>query len=972
MKRGLYFSIIILFLIVNSLIVFGNGWDTGGESEVVVDNGQQETISVEDIEEMNTASFGELGETQQKQVINTIINDPSLLYEKTDLVREYESSSNCPACYTDPELSASFKTFYTASRNLKSPNTDKAAAFLSTLGKGTVNSEFLDLGNNFLEYDGDTTIIVKLPNEEVAKTFDLSALGEGYELKDFQEGFVEDKDEEKEELLQELGSPDVIPEVAPGTESYSDLSEFALNLASIGLGAGNQVVPFFRSGIIDTLLDSDYESESSWLIEDDIGSSFRIMDNIGLINQEPDGSTTFTSPAITPSTPTTIMTVANPAEPFEEGDITIDMNENSAGVQVTTGTEAEIDVGDRTFTTTSEEEIEEQNTLGEQYLGALSQFAYDTDNIGIASSWLESIPNTGEIQQQLATVTPQANTEFNNEDLQTLGRLFISRLNTEYSESNSSYTYHKNIAADALNDSSPLDSPPTQHSGFPNPALEALGLSYLDVLNNDALEGISKHINHAISEVSDPALLSALNAMKALLSYDTGFRTYTGFVISSVDEAYRSYGYITSTTPKRIIINHGGELIETPDFILAEHATMFWNLKSINGTSILAHNIVKGSFLANLDPVKDEILTVELRPGPAPNHRAIVHNDDAEAYMRSDSGESIILSYTIDGDILSILALSSDNSTFSIKEIYFGPLLQDNTRENYVRGDSWEMHFINSSALASGVQYPGIGIFNSIKGTYVANVTLHSKDAIYKYLPQEYAVKVSQYGSIEPKLVCFKNCDNLKGENSVYVREDNIGLLSLGKLSSTVTEYQGNSREVFDPNYVMMIKEDNDEYLSNFNTIYSNAIDNNEEDDLLFRLNRESRWDLSVRESLQRHNQLYYQNAKPASFTDLQDKVSFIDTTEGSTGYLNLNFFTYIINGQRKLVLNRHSYNNVVEFNFLQDKQVSIPVSTTVIVDNDIFYALENDLSIQPEVYQHKIFFRPPSQVKSEYGEITS
>ncbi len=584
--------------------------------------------------------------------------------------------------------------------------------------------------------------------------------------------------------------------------------------------------------------------------------------------------------------------------------------------------------------------------------------ANNNPNLIPAREFLSTIPNTATILDQLDNTMippPSLPTSTSTTDLETLGNLFIERINRDHDQSLLSIA---NTALQPLNISVSIPIP----DNLSSEALQILGLTYLTLLQEEVSQGNTANFN----EISDQ-ITSDLMAL-ILQTYDADFQTYSGFIISSIDDSYRAYGDITISNPKRIIINHGGDLVQTPDLIVAEHATMFWNLIEVGNNSILAHNVIKGSWIANLDSSVDEITAIELRPSP--NHRAILHNDDVEIYMRSDSADAITIHYSPSGNITYINASSPDNNSWSVKEIYFGPLLPDNTRENYVRGSSWEMYFINHSTLQSTTTYPGIGRLNSIKGTYVANVTLRQKDCLYRYLPQEYEVAVSSYGNMENKHICFKNCANMSGENSIYVREDIIGLLSIGKLSSTEATYEGNAREVFDPNYVMMIKQDVDEYTSNFNIIYNNTVNTTQEINLLQKLNLEAKRDLSLRIGLQQQRQLYYQSALPASYTDLNDRVTYIDNDK--TGQLELNFFTYITDNQRKLVLNRYSYNNVIEMNFQTNKQIDIPVETTVVVDNDIFYFLEKDLSIRPQVYSIPITFRSPDDVRNDYGSIVS
>jgi len=280
----------------------------------------------------------------------------------------------------------------------------------------------------------------------------------------------------------------------------------------------------------------------------------------------------------------------------------------------------------------------------------------------------------------------------------------------------------------------------------------------------------------------------------------------------------------------------------------------------------------------------------------------------------------------------------------------------------------------------------GAAVLSGNTGTAIANITLLSGDSEYMYAPQNYKVFASKYGSFEEKTICFDNCNTPTDPNTVnvYVREDENGLVSMGTMSGMIIDYNGNSRETFDPNYVQLSRIDEDDYESYFDVVTPNSINANQEEDLLYRINIEADCNLiacrglfGINEDREQHGLMYYQNAVPASYANLNDKVDFVDNTMNSGGYLELNFFTYINNDKRKLVLNRYSYNNIVEFEVLQDKNIDIPVTTFVLVDgenndSDIYYNLYDDLSINPELYNVSIFFRSPSETRQKYGNIIS
>ena len=294
------------------------------------------------------------------------------------------------------------------------------------------------------------------------------------------------------------------------------------------------------------------------------------------------------------------------------------------------------------------------------------------------------------------------------------------------------------------------------------------------------------------------------------------------------------------------------------------------------------------------------------------------------------------------------------------------------------------IYMTNATSVSNPIT--GAAVLSENTGTAIANITLLSADSEYMYTPQNYQVFSSKYGAFEEKTICFDNCNSPTDPNTVnvYVREDENGLVSMGTMSGMIIDYNGNSRETFDPNYVQLSKVDEDDYESYFDVITPNSINTRQESDLLYRLNIEADCNLiacrglfGTNEDREQHGLMYYQNAVPASYADINDKVNFIDATLNSKGYLELNFFTYIKDNERKLVLNKYSYNNMVEFEVLQDKNVDIPVTTFVLVDgenndSDIYYNLYDDLSINPELYNVSIFFRSPSETRQKYGDIIS
>ncbi len=156
-----------------------------------------------------------------------------------------------------------------------------------------------------------------------------------------------------------------------------------------------------------------------------------------------------------------------------------------------------------------------------------------------------------------------------------------------------------------------------------------------------------------------------------------------------------------------------------------------------------------------------------------------------------------------------------------------------------------------------------------------------------------------------------------------------------------------------------------DEFSTSFFAPSQNSIVYIEEQDLLTRLNEEAKRDLSLRESLEEHKQLYYQNALPASFTSIDSNVVFLNH-----GTFSLNLFSYIRDDKRRLVLNRYSYNTFVEL--AQKDKAYLPTFTFVEHDGVMNYLVKPDLSMNPEMYGARILFRSPEEVVARYGEIQS
>lgn len=643
-------------------------------------------------------------------------------------------------------------------------------------------------------------------------------------------------------------------------------------------------------------------------------------------------------PALSITSGDRFMTVL-PRDKLRPGDVEVAFRPEETAFQIRDGVNVDVEIGDLVFGTRSPKKPDDLAALfGESFLDEIERQAGQGNptNLELAELFLHAQPEFQNARLQLEDLKQRtgafSRTVFDNQSLAALGQIYQ-----------------------------------TQYQVVGNPV--GAGKRYLAQLVDEAREGVRRPLTEeraALRDLGNYAGEEALRTIEALQTSAITGRTYSGAVLGKA--GYVAYEKINVRSPKRIIINHGGEVAETEATIVAEHATMYWNLESFDDdwSNITAHNVVKGAWTAFKDG-NDEIVRIELHPPPQPHRRAILRNDDVDLDMRTDSNDSIMIEYLPDGNITHVVATSADPDPRNVKEVYFGRLLADNVRAHYVRGLSWEL-FFSTERVESGVEKQRIT--DLARNRTVLNITLLSPDALYRYVPQDYVVASSAHGEFKPKIVCLQNCDAGR-ENLVYVREDDFGLLSAGTIENTVINYEGNKREVFDPNLVVFSKDDLDEYSSFFQVIHPFSILQRFEADLLFRLNNEAKRDLRLRESLRRQKELFYQNAQPASFSDLDSKVYYFDNE--TLGHIDLNFFSYIVEGRRKLVLNRHSYNTLIELDRLSGFQVDMPVRTDVIVDGKIVYAVEPDLSMSPRVSPDgkafsNITFRSPREVLAEYG----
>lgn len=343
----------------------------------------------------------------------------------------------------------------------------------------------------------------------------------------------------------------------------------------------------------------------------------------------------------------------------------------------------------------------------------------------------------------------------------------------------------------------------------------------------------------------------------------------------------------------------------------------------------------------------------------------------------------------------SIIHFTDNNMISSIvtqpgSETEFGAKMENGMRENYVRDrahilididteeDAWTgPHTVAAVMNPSEVINYDLALLDESEGIYVANITFLSKETMYIYRPRHYNVRSTDYGDVVDKVLCFKNCESTLSNNivNVYVRSDADGIISAGRMENMIIDYAGNWREVFDPSNIFLVKADEyfllpGEYSSIFNIIDQNSINYVQERDLLTRLDIEAKLDFSERLTREEQRELYYQNAEPASFNNLQDKVNFKNNENGAEGFITIQFFSYINDDVRKLVLNRYMYNNMIAMHQHNDYQSEIPIKTDVTIDGTVHYYIDRDLSIRPYVHGNSITFRSPDEVRDIFGEI--
>lgn len=262
-----------------------------------------------------------------------------------------------------------------------------------------------------------------------------------------------------------------------------------------------------------------------------------------------------------------------------------------------------------------------------------------------------------------------------------------------------------------------------------------------------------------------------------------------------------------------------------------------------------------------------------------------------------------------------------------------------------------------------------ISEINPEQNIHVKSIKLISKEAEYNYVPLDYKIRIGEYGAHVPKTICFRNC-NSDDNNTIYIRNDDIGIVSSGILGNVELGYEGNKREVIDSNMIWLTKDSWKEFTSNFKFLKIKSINNFIENDLLTAINKEAKFSLELRERLKNHKELFLQKIIPASYTNLKDKCMFINSEKDIEGYIELGIFSYISDDIRKLVVNRDSYNNLIEFNKRDDIYLMLPLETFVNVDDIAHYSLQDDLSLSPKVYESYIYFKSPRETINTLGEI--
>lgn len=409
--------------------------------------------------------------------------------------------------------------------------------------------------------------------------------------------------------------------------------------------------------------------------------------------------------------------------------------------------------------------------------------------------------------------------------------------------------------------------------------------------------------------------------------------------ISLTEQGYDVKNQLTIQNPGYIIIIHSGNVSKTENLIEAEHATIFWNLNAypdeLTYNSIEAKNVVTGRWNATI--FQDNVTKVQLLPSV--QGYAQIRNFDADVHLKTEG--TLEVNYLPEGRIFDIQSKGP-----RISEIEYG-----DTLEFYQRGSVWRLFFSLESFEANDFKDD---FFQLRNGQSVLNTTMYSDDSHVLFKPASY--KVGTFENESAKTICYVDCSVI--EDQIVVANDDTDLISVGNLGNMSVTYGVNFLNVFD-SHTIHIERLLDGLSGTFRTMLPKSSQN--EDDLLERLNLEANMPLNRRESLEEHQQLLYQQVQPSSYASFGTDIRFVHGPK-----TKLEFYSYRIDDQRKIVINEFQYNTVLDLTL---QSLVVPeIETTGILDDNVYYSIEDDLTMEPQVYGNVIRFENPETTRKKFG----
>ena len=465
---------------------------------------------------------------------------------------------------------------------------------------------------------------------------------------------------------------------------------------------------------------------------------------------------------------------------------------------------------------------------------------------------------------------------------------------------------------------------------------EQLGKDYLRRITETAQAGTPLNLNEEKNKLSDNT-----EATFVLNEIETFSKRNQYGKITLEDNGYTVENNLFIKNLNYIIIIHSGNVTKTPNMLEAEHATLFWNLKSYTDdySVIESKNIVTGTWNASM--VDDNITKVTLTASPQGYGQ--LRNYDADVQFKTYGTTQI--DYLPEGEITYVQTKGP-----RISEIEYGEDL-----EFYQRGTIWSLFFSTDVFEADDFKEDFYQLRN---GQSVLNTTLISGDSWMLYKPEKY--KVGTYENASEKTVCYVGCGIR--DSQIVVANDDSDLVSLGNLGNMSITYGANFLSAFDPHAIHLARTFGNELLGTFQTLQPKS--SQDEEELLSRLDLEADMPMDRRESLKEHEELLYQQIEPSSFASFGTNLRFIHGPQ-----TKLEFYSYRIDGQRKIVLNEYQYDNVLDISLEYE---NVPeIETSGILDDAVVYSIEDDLTMEPRVYGNIIRFENAETTREKFGKIT-